>query len=56
MVIGREKVDNYLLAVPQEEPVTEEDRVYTVGRDGKRWSSKGHLIDTTYNGGRWVEV
>lgn len=52
MVIGREKVDNYLLAVPHEEPLSEDDRMYTVSTNGERWNSKGHLIDTSYNGGR----
>lgn len=50
MVIGREKVDNYLMSIPQEEPVSEEDKAYTTARNGWKWFTKGHLIDTSNNG------
>ena len=50
MVIGREKVDNYLMSIPQEEPVSEEDKAYTAAPNGWKWFTKGHLIDTSNNG------
>ncbi|KAK8794116.1 hypothetical protein WA171_003242 [Blastocystis sp. BT1] len=44
VVIGRKKVDNYLLWIPHQSPVTTEDLKYT----RNRWKTKGHLIDTSY--------
>lgn len=50
MVIGRLKVDNYLLAIPYEAPETPEDWKYAVDpKDGKR-ANKGTLINTSHNG------
>lgn len=46
VVIGRKKVDNYLLWIPHQSPVTTEDLKYT----RNRWKTKGHLIDTSYAG------
>lgn len=46
VVIGRKKVDNYLLWIPHQTPTTEEDARYC----GKEWVTKGHLIDLTYGG------
>lgn len=52
VVIGRLKVDNYLLSVPYEAPETPEDWKYAVDpKDGKR-ANKGNLINTSHNGER----
>ena len=46
MVIGREKVDNYLMSIPQEEPVSVVDKAYTAAAIGWKWFTKVHLMDT----------
>lgn len=45
-MIGRKKVDNYLMGIPHLPPVTKEDLKYTQGK----WNTKGHLIDSSYAG------
>ena len=50
VVIGRLKVDNYLLSIPYEAPETPEDWKYAVDpQDGKR-ANKGQLINTSHYG------
>ena len=46
VVIGRKKVDNYLMWIPHQTPTSEEDVRYC----GDKWTTKGHLIDLTYGG------
>ena len=50
VVIGRGKVDNYLLSIPHQYPETDEDKKYMVGTLDDKFVSKGHLISTTNNG------
>lgn len=47
-VIGRERIDNYMLSIPHQRPETEEDQEYMVGTMDSSWKSKGHLLDTSY--------
>ena len=49
-MIGRGKVDNYLLSIPHQYPETDEDKKYMVGTLDDKFVSKGHLISTTNNG------
>lgn len=46
-VIGRIKIDNYLLSIPHERPESDEDKKYMIGTMEDRYKSKGHLIDVT---------
>ena len=50
LVIGREKIDNYLLSIPHQFPETEEDYKFMVGNLTDQHVSKGHLIDVTKRG------
>lgn len=47
-MIGRQKIDNYLLSIPHQRPETEEDKQYMVGTLEDKFVSKGHLIDSSY--------
>lgn len=49
-MIGRMRVDNYLLSVPYERPKSAEDFKYVREHAGEKWNMKGHLIDTSHYG------